>query len=233
MTSVTTLKLVYMLFWCQSVLPSVLILFYTPVCDLQVIYSPLSGLCKWSLINPPFVFLKFSSGVFSHLPSRICTSRLLGCVRYAASVAVWSCCTTIPNCATPLRFPGIVSSIPPRDLTALSATTRIPKSVVGAPVHNMVHFSCYGLYFDRTLVTWHLSLSKSNTLTSYKIQLHLLSQQKSSWRKLFNEVHFNVCKWQDRWCMTALSLLAVYFCFFVFATFFIETDSLIKTFSFR
>lgn len=75
--------------------------------------------------------------MFFHLPSRIYTSKLLGCVHYAASVVVWSCCTTIPNCATPVRFPGIVSSIPPRDLTALSATTRTPKSVVGAPVHDI------------------------------------------------------------------------------------------------
>lgn len=136
------------------------------------------------------MFFKFCLGVCFHLPSRIYTSSLLGCVHYAASVEVWSCCTTILSCATAVHCPGRVSSIPPRDPTALSATTRTPKSVVGEHSNVKVHSSFCGLHFDRTLVTWQLFI-----LVKYLDQI----QDSVAFRKHFlmkcilNNIHGYCC----------------------------------------
>lgn len=72
-----------------------------------------------------------SEGGYSHWPSRTCTSSLLGCVRCAASAAVWCCCTTTRSSATAALCPGRASCIPPRDPSASSVGTRSPELAVG------------------------------------------------------------------------------------------------------
>lgn len=126
-----------------------------------------------STFNNSFTYLpsvsQICAGVSFHSPFRTYTSTLLGCVHYAVSVEVWSCCTTIVSFATPVHCPGRVSSIPPKDPTASSAKTRTPKSVVG--VHIKVRQTYCRLNFEQPTVTWQMSLSKVKTLTRYKIAL--------------------------------------------------------------
>lgn len=72
-----------------------------------------------------------SQGGFSHWPSRTCTSNLWGCVRCAASAAVWCCCTTTRSSATAALCPGRACCTPPRDPSASSVGTRTPEFAVG------------------------------------------------------------------------------------------------------
>lgn len=119
----------------------------------------------------------FCSGVCFHWPSRIYTSGLLGCVHCAASVEVWSCCTTTPSCATPILCLGTISSIPPRDPTASSARTRMPSAVVGE--HTNVAPSSIKVTVGFTLIR---HLIQVKTFGQMKIQLHWVH---------FYDLHFN------------------------------------------
>lgn len=123
-----------------------------------------------------FVF-KFCPGECFHSPSRICTSSLWGCIHCAASAEAWCCCTTIPSSATLVLCPGRVSSIPPRDTTALSAKTRTPKSAVGERTKVKVRSSRW--LFALWSNACHLAhcLSGLNTFTKSKTQSHLLFPQ--------------------------------------------------------
>lgn len=140
------------------------------------------------------LFFKFCSGVCFHLPSKIYTSSLLGCVHYVVSVEVWSCCTTIHSCVTPIRCPGTVCSIPPKDPTALSTKTRTPKSVVGW--HSIVNVFCSycRLHFDLTLVTWQLSLSSVKYLdqVQYSVTFIVPTEMKLQKTILMNCIFNNI-----------------------------------------